>query len=521
MSIDILSKRELGTNISSPLIRLVSRKERKNESDKLSSSKGEGAFMMMSPSLFIFFPVISREYRVIFSDEVSCFCEIIAEILVSRARHFSILSPELTGLFFWPDISGQFSQLIMGREFSNISYFGDYTCCKDRTYSWDRGKGLGKGSEFGGDSFIYLLKEGSESAESIDLMREDEINGSGEFRTETIGFSYGRLDNLSYLRRLGISVFAFFYYDIFEFLERHRSDFFLRERGEDGREGFSCNTGRLILKYSGSLEEDVTEEGVGFANNIFNQMESVASKDSEGVVRVGGDMRERESGRDAKIMSQDFGIYSVSFIKFGQRFSESIDSQSIESIYFHFTGRRFSLLSKEVSQVPVINTCGLGSKFKGRNVLFFKEDLLDSFKELLSTFRGVGERKGFTESGTILIHYTGDNLPQVNVQTNIKGIHAFTSFPREEGDKEGESWWPGYRAASRMSTQRVRCSVSSLYPGPGGQTSTSTLKCLEGKSTPELPPSEVIITRILPLLQYLGGFFFIMMGKHIIRGRKR
>jgi len=88
MSIDILSKRELGISISSPLIRLVSRKERKNESDKLSSSKGEGAFMMMSPSLFIFFPVISREYRVIFSDEVSCFCEIIAEILLAERGIF-------------------------------------------------------------------------------------------------------------------------------------------------------------------------------------------------------------------------------------------------------------------------------------------------------------------------------------------------------------------------------------------------------------------------------------------------
>ena len=505
MSIDILRKRELGTNIIPPVVRLVSEKESKDKADELSGSKGKGTLMMMGTGFFIFFPVIPSEDGVIFSGEISGFCEIIPKVLIGRGRHSSILSLKRAGLFFWPDITCEFSQLVMGGKLSDIAYLRDNTCSQNIINSRDSSKSLGERREFGGYSAIKFFKEGFKGADGIDLMREDEVKGAGEFGAEAIRFTYSSFDKVSYVRGASESIFAFPDDEVCKLREWCRDKLFLREGREDGRDSLASEWGEgFILEDTRSLKEDIGEEDVSFPDNAFNQMEAVTGKEPERLIGVRGYMRKRESRGDTEVLSQDFSIDLIGFAQFRERFTETVYSQSIESKNFDFTGK--FCLSEEISQMPVIDTGRFGSKFDRGYLLSGKNSFLKKLKEFTTTLRCIGEREGRNDFISFLIHNTGNNFLHVHVQANRERSHYFTSFPREAGNKEGESWLPGYRAASRISTQVVRCSVSSSYPGPGGQTFTSTLRCLEVKSIPELPPSEVIITRILPISQYRDWF---------------
>ncbi len=128
-----------------------------------------------------------------------------------------------------------------------------------------------------------------------------------------------------------------------------------------------------------------------------------------------------------------------------------------------------------------------------------KDELEEGVEEGVSTGRVVRECSRLRDSVSYLISDKGDKVVRIHIQSNKKGMHNHTSWIK--GREEEESWFSGYRAASRISTLTVQSSVSRLYPEPGGLTFRSKLNCKEVKPI-TVSPSKGVFTRILPFLQY-------------------
>ncbi len=106
------------------------------------------------------------------------------------------------------------------------------------------------------------------------------------------------------------------------------------------------------------MEEEVGKEGIDLSDNSSDKMEPVSGKGFKGGEGVVADMGERECGGETEIVSDSYSGGFISFIKFRERFSESIKAEGIESVDF---GRRRELFGKEISDMPIVDACRLSS----------------------------------------------------------------------------------------------------------------------------------------------------------------
>jgi len=482
----------------------IGREKMEDQPYELSSSEGKCSFMLMLPHFLIFFPIIFSEHSVTSSHSIRCFSEVISEVFISRLRHSFIFSSKEPGLFFWPDKTCEFSELVMGLKSSDISNFSDDSCGQYFTNAWDGSEGIGERFKFFRYSFINFSKVPLKGSDSMDKISQDKRDSSGKFGTETVRFSDCFLDKLGYFERVRASIFTFFRDKRGEFGEGKTDEFFWGERGEQSGDSMASERfHRFRLNHCGILEKEIGEKGINFPNNSLHQVVSIASEGSKRGIRVIGDMRKRKGFGESEVVSEGYSIGFICFIKFRKRFTKAVDTESIKPINFGCKGRKFFRLSQEISKMPVIDA-GRFSSDGDRRYRFwrFEDELKEEVEERTSSRRSI--RKGFRFRDCIsqLISDKRDKLFGIHIQSNKKGTHYFTSFTGEEEKKEEESWLPGYRAASRISTLKVQRSVSRLYPGPGGLTLRSKLKCKENKPIPVFSPSKEIFTRILPFLQY-------------------
>ena len=496
------------------LIWKIGGKDVEYQSNEFSGSKCKGSFMLMGSRLLIFFPIILTENTIIFSHSICCFSEVISQVFIRGFRHSFVLGCEVSGLIFWPDKACEFSELVMGLKFFNISDLSDDSSCEYFTHARDSSKSIRERFKFFGYSFINFFKVISKGSNSTDKISEDKGEGSGEFGTQAVRFSDCFLNELGDFLGFRASIFTFLRDKRGEFCEGKANELFWREGGKQG--GDSMTNERfhgLRLNYCGVLKEKIREEGVDFSNNSFYKMISVAGKGFKRRVRVIGHMRRRKRFRETEVICDSFSIGFISFIKFRERLTKAVKTQSIKSINLSGEGRELFRFGEEISEMPVIDTCRFSSDKDRRDRLWrFGDKFKEKEEEGLSSRRAVRETLWFRDCISHFISDKRDKFFRIHIQTDKKGTHCFTSFVREEGKKEEESWCQRYRAASRISTSLMQRSVSRLYPGPGGLTFESKLKCKEDKPIPLFSPSKRVFTRILPFLQYKINFSLLSLS---------
>jgi len=485
------------------LIGKIGREKVEDQPYEFSGSKCEGSFMLMGSYFLIFFPVIFPENRITSSYSISCFNEIISEVFIRGAGHSFLLGFKSSCLILWPDEPRKFSELIMGLKFFDISNFSDNSCGKYFTNAWDSGKSIRERFKLFRYSFINFLKTVFKGSDSADEVSKDEGNSFGEFGTEAIRFSDCFLDKVGEVMRVRASIFTFLRDKRSEFTEGKTDEFLWRERGKQSRDSMTSEGfHRFSLDYCRILEKEIREEGINFSDNSFHKMISIASEGFKRRIWVMRDMRKRKSPGESEVMGDSNSIGFISFIKFWKRFTEAIQTKSIKSINFGGERGKPLRIGEEIRKMPIVDTCGFSSN-KDRRDRF--SSIVDKFKkevkEGLSSGRSIGKTLGLRDCITYFVDNKRDKLIGIYIQTNKKRTHCFTSFSRKVRGEEG-SWLPGYRAASRMSTLKVQRSVSRSYPGPGGLTFKSKLKCKEDKPISVISPSKGVFTRILPFLQY-------------------
>ena len=197
---------------------------------------------------------------------------------------------------------------------------------------------------------------------------------------------------------------------------------YIFNKGEGSR-GDKFN--RFILDKRRDTEEEVLDKEIGFSDNIFNDMDSKASKFLEREERVKRVKRSREIFTEANKLSDTDRVRGIRFINLIDSFFKSVDTERIKS---KERGIKFFKGIRGVERredMKIIDRSRFRGDFNRRRVKFI-EDREDKRDSIRNTFRGVFKGFNISEEVTCGINNSEGEGVGRYIQTDkdiIKVIH--------------------------------------------------------------------------------------------------
>ena len=461
-------------------IELTFAEQGKDQSHQFAGGEHEGAFMFVFRDLLVFGLVECAVSRVVHPQRVSGFDEVVAQVRIGGPEHSAVLGIEVPRLMLRPDEAGHLGDGVVIRETADVSEFGHDPCREHGPHAGEAGQGIGKGLHQIGDGFIDFFDAGLQASEGADQTGQDEVLGSGEFRTEPERFPGRLMDFLRHGLGIGEPVFALFDQERHEVFEGFLRDVFGRheflDQGQTRRMRGMAQW--VLLSEPRVLKEQVREEMPHLALKRLNGVVTEARETLQGNAGIAGDMGNRELGSHAQEVSNDRGIHFVGFYDFAGPFVKPRNTEGIEPM-----DARLALSEERgaggevVRQVPVVE--GRGFQTDHESIISPRSQSGEQLSfQGFGAFGGVREGLTFSERSSIVAFHVGHERLTGDINAGVQGFHMELPFlERWESSRGSESpgtWRPRSLAkASAVTGPVVDTSSDGNLPAEEGLARTT------------------------------------------------